>query len=52
MNFGYELIVIVLMLVVNAVFAAYEMALASVSRARLATLCHQKKKGAEEVADE
>ena len=50
MNFGYELVVIALMLALNAVFAAYEMALASISRARLATLCHQKKKGAEEAA--
>ncbi len=48
MHFGYEIIIIVLMLLVNAVFAAYEMALASISRARLATLCQQKKKGAED----
>ena len=51
MSFGYEiLIVIVLMLFVNAVFAAYEMALVSISRARLLTLCQQKKRGAEEAA--
>lgn len=50
MSFGYEILIIFLMLFVNAVFAAYEMALASISRARLFTLCHQKKRGAEEAA--
>jgi putative hemolysin len=50
MSFGYEILIIFLMLLVNAVFAAYEMALASISRARLFTLCHQKKRGAEEAA--
>ncbi|MHB0946247.1 MAG: hemolysin family protein [Sedimentisphaerales bacterium] len=50
MTFGFEIIVILLMLFVNAVFAAYEMSLASISRARLLSLCHQKKKGAEEAA--
>lgn len=50
MNFGFELGVIVLMLVLNAVFASYEMALASISRARLTVLCRQKEKGAEEAA--
>lgn len=50
MSFGYEILIIVLMLFVNAVFAAYEMALASISRARLLTLCQQKKRGAEEAA--
>jgi putative hemolysin len=48
--FGYELVVIVLMLVFNAVFAAYEMGLASISRARLAVLFGEKKKGAAEAA--
>jgi len=48
MSFGYEIFIILLMLFVNAVFAAYEMALASISRARLSTLCQQKKKGAVE----
>ncbi len=48
--FIYELIVIALMLVFNAVFAAYEMALASVSRARLTILLSEKKKGAAEAA--
>ncbi len=50
MTFGFELIIIALMLVLNAVFASYEMALASISRARLATLSQQKKKGAEQAA--
>jgi putative hemolysin len=50
MNFGFELIIIALMLMVNAIFASYEMALASISRARLAALCQQKKKGAEQAA--
>ncbi|MDD5085631.1 MAG: hemolysin family protein [Candidatus Omnitrophica bacterium] len=50
MRFGYELIVILLMLVLNAIFAAYEMALASVSRSRLAVLVNSKKKGAEAAA--
>ncbi len=48
--FGYELVVIILMLVFNAVFAAYEMGLASISRARLAILFNEKKKGAAEAA--
>jgi putative hemolysin len=50
MTFSFELIVIALMLIVNAIFASYEMALASISRARLAVLCQQKKKGAEQAA--
>lgn len=50
MSFGYEILVIILMLLINAVFAAYEMALASISRVRLSTLCQQKKRGAEEAA--
>jgi putative hemolysin len=48
--FGYELVVIILMLVFNAIFAAYEMGLASISRARLAILFNEKKKGAAEAA--
>jgi putative hemolysin len=48
--FGYELVVIILMLVLNAVFAAYEMGLASISRARIAVLVNEKKKGAAEAA--
>lgn len=50
MAFGYELIIILLMLVFNALFAAYEMALASISRAQLTVLVNQKRKGAEEAA--
>ena len=46
-NHLVEMIVIVRMLALNAVFAAYEMALASVSRARLLVLCEQKRRGAE-----
>ncbi len=48
--FGYELIVIAIMLVFNAVFAAYEMGLASISRARLSILLNEKKRGAAEAA--
>lgn len=50
MPFGTELIIILFMLAINAVFAAYEMALASVSRSTLAALVSQKKKGAEAAA--
>ncbi len=50
MSFAGELIIIVLMLVMNAFCAAYEMALASVSRARLSVLVNRKRKGAEEAA--
>ncbi len=48
MPFAYELIIIFWMLVFNAIFAAYEMALASVSKVRLSLLAQQKKKGAED----
>jgi putative hemolysin len=48
--FGYELVVIIVMLVFNAIFAAYEMGLASISRARIAILFGEKKKGAAEAA--
>jgi len=41
-----ELIIILLMLAVNALFAAYEMALASVSRARLEVLLKSNRRGA------
>jgi putative hemolysin len=44
--FGYELIVILVMLALNAVFAAYEMGLASISRARLAIMLSERKRGA------
>jgi putative hemolysin len=46
-NHVFEIAVIVAMLGMNAVFAAYEMALAAVSRSRLLVLCEQKKRGAE-----
>ncbi len=45
---GYELIIIGIMLFFNAVFAAYEMGLASISAARLQVLLGEKKKGATE----
>lgn len=48
--YTYGLIVIVAMLALNAVFAAYEMGLASVSRARLAMLLSEKKRGAADAA--
>jgi putative hemolysin len=44
--FIYGLAVIVAMLALNAVFAAYEMGLASISRARLAILLTEHRKGA------
>jgi putative hemolysin len=44
--FIYELAVIGAMLILNAIFAAYEMGLASISRARLAILLHDGRKGA------
>lgn len=50
MPFGYELLVIVLMLVFNAIFAAYEMALASISQSRIKVLVNEKRKGAGEAA--
>jgi putative hemolysin len=50
MSFFYELIVIIVMIIFNAFFAAYEMALASVSRARLAVLAAKNKKGAVDAA--
>lgn len=42
----YDLIIIVAMLSLNAIFAAYEMGLASISKARLAFLVAEKKLGA------
>ena len=48
MPLGVELIIIVLMLVCNAVFVAYEMALASTSQVRLVLLVNEKRKGANE----
>lgn len=46
MQFLTEAIIILLMLLFNALFAAYEMALASVSRARLETLLQKRRRGA------
>lgn len=48
MGFTAELIIILVMLVLNGFFAAYEMALASVSRAQLVFYVHQKKRGAKD----
>ncbi len=48
MEFTAEIIIIVAMIILNAVFAAYEMALASVSRTKLTYLVQTKKKGAVE----
>jgi putative hemolysin len=48
--FDYELGVILLMLLLNAIFAAYEMGLASISRSRIAILVNEHKKGAAEAA--
>ena len=44
----YELIIIGIMLFFNAVFAAYEMALASVTSARLHVMMNEKRRGAAE----
>lgn len=46
-SYMIEITVIVAMLALNAVFAAYEMVLAAVSRARLLMLCEQKRRCAE-----
>ncbi len=46
MPYSYEILIIAVMLVFNAVFAAFEMALASISQARLLVLVNQKKAGA------
>ena len=50
MIFGFELTVIAIMLACNAVFAAYEMAIASISRARIAVLLEEHRKGSQEAA--
>jgi putative hemolysin len=42
----YDLIIIVFMLALNALFACYEMALASITHSRLAVLANEKRKGA------
>lgn len=48
MYFVNTLLIILVMIMLNAVFAAYEMALASISRTRLMYLSETKKKGATE----
>ncbi len=48
MFFTYSLLVIFLMLLFNAVFAAYEMALASVSQTKLCALAQENKQGAKD----
>ncbi len=50
MPFTFELVIIVLMLAISAVFVGYEMALASISRTKLAALVNLKLKGAFEAA--
>lgn len=50
MFLGFEWFIIGLMLILNAVFAAYEMAIASIPRSRLAVLISRKEKGAEDAA--
>lgn len=42
--------IIILMLIFNAIFAAYEMALASIPRSRISVFLNQKKKGAVEAS--
>lgn len=46
MSFTFELTIIFIMLIFNAFFASYEMALASISRSRLMVLAQEKRKGA------
>ena len=48
--FNYELGVIILMLILNAIFTAYEMGLATISRSRIAVLVNDHKKGATDAA--
>lgn len=50
MPLGVELLIIGLMLIVNGIFAAYEMALASISQAKITVLSNDKKRGAAEAA--
>ena len=44
MMFGFKVVVVVSMLLINAVLAAYEMALASISRARIFLLVEEQGK--------
>ena len=46
MDFINEILIILIMIILNAVFSAYEMALASISRAKLTYLVQTKEKGA------
>jgi putative hemolysin len=46
MQYSYEILIIGAMLALNAFFAAFEMALASISQARLLVLMNQKRAGA------
>ncbi len=48
MSFITELLIILTMIILNAVFSAYEMALASISRTKLTYLVQTKVKGAAE----
>jgi putative hemolysin len=48
--FSYELGVIILMLILNAILTAYEMGLATISRSRIAILVNEHKKGAIDAA--
>ncbi|MCX6354859.1 MAG: hemolysin family protein [Candidatus Aureabacteria bacterium] len=50
MPFGFDLIIIALMLVLNAIFAAYEMALASITQSRIDMLLSEKRRGAADAA--
>ena len=48
MGFIYELLIILVMIILNAFFSAYEMALASISRTKLTYLVQTKVSGATE----
>src|ERR1017187_4380194 len=48
MDFINELLIILTMIILNGVFSAFEMALASISRTKLTYLVHTKKSGAAE----
>lgn len=50
MDYLAEIVIIVAMLAINAVFASYEMALASVSRARVEVLVQARRRGANSAA--
>lgn len=45
--FGFEIIIVICMIILNAIFASYEMALATIFKSRLVVLKNQKKKGAD-----